>query len=199
MLADGLLVLIRLWHFGEEVFDEIVGSHGGQVPLELVHQKQFHLQQLLGPDRVVSVDAQLLGSQGNGLLHLRGHEHAGGPQQLQAALLQGLQGQEAVQVVHGQREDLLFALLLLTDLQHPGGHDFPHGWHNLLLHALEVRYGGRTGLLRLEHGSQHPVVEEIGVRVRAADGLHFAAQELVFHGAAVWGGLWSRLGSGGGC
>jgi hypothetical protein len=84
-------------------------------------------------------------------------------------------------------------------LQHPGGHDFPHGWHNLLLHALEVRYGGRTGLLRLEHGSQHPVVEEIGVRVRAADGLHFAAQELVFHGAAVWGGLWSRLGSGGGC
>lgn len=45
MLADGLLVLIRLWHFGEEVFDEIVGSHGGQVPLELVHQKQFHLLQ----------------------------------------------------------------------------------------------------------------------------------------------------------
>lgn len=45
MLADDLLVLIRLWHFGEEVFDEIVGSHGGQVPLELVHQKQFHLLQ----------------------------------------------------------------------------------------------------------------------------------------------------------
>lgn len=88
---------------------------------------------------------------------------------------------------------------VVSHLQHPGGYDFPHGWHNLLLHALEVRYRGRAGLLRLEHGSQHPVVEEIGVWVRAADGLHFAAQELVFHGAAAWGGLWSRLGSGGCC
>lgn len=48
MLADDLLVLIRLWHFGEEVFDEIVGSHGSQVPFELVHQKQFHLLQKMG-------------------------------------------------------------------------------------------------------------------------------------------------------
>lgn len=37
VLADDLLVFIRLWHFGEEMFDEIVGSHGGQVPFELVH------------------------------------------------------------------------------------------------------------------------------------------------------------------
>lgn len=48
MLADDLLVLICLWHFGEEVFDEIVGSHGSQVPFELVHQKQFHLLQKMG-------------------------------------------------------------------------------------------------------------------------------------------------------
>lgn len=80
-------------------------------------------QQFVGPDGVVSVDAQLLGRQRDGLLHLRGHEHAGGPQQLQAALFHGLQRQEAVQVVHGQREDLLLALLLLADLPGHGGRD----------------------------------------------------------------------------
>jgi hypothetical protein len=43
VLADDLFVLLGLWHFGEEVLNEIVRGHGRQVPLEFVHQKQFHL------------------------------------------------------------------------------------------------------------------------------------------------------------
>lgn len=43
MLADDLLVLLGHRHFREEVLDEIVRGHGGQVPLEFVHQQQFHL------------------------------------------------------------------------------------------------------------------------------------------------------------
>lgn len=76
-------------------------------------------------------------------------------------------------------------------LQHPGGHDLPHGRQDFLLHALEVGHGGRAGLLRLEHGPQHPIVEEVGIGVRPADGLHLAAQELVCHG---WGSA-RRLGA----
>lgn len=69
-------------------------------------------------------------------------------------------------------------------LQHPGGHDLPHGRQDLLLHTLEVGHRGRAGLLRLEHSPQHSVVEEVGIGVRPADGFHLAAQELVCHG---WG------------
>lgn len=74
-------------------------------------------QQLGGRDGVVGVDAELLRGQRDRLLQLGRQEHAGGSQDLQAALLGGLHRQEAVHVVHGQREDLLLAFLLLAHLR----------------------------------------------------------------------------------
>lgn len=73
-------------------------------------------QQLGGCDGVVGVDAEFLGTEWHCLLQLGCQEHADGPQQLQVALLGGFHRQEAVHVVHRQREDLLLTLLLLTDL-----------------------------------------------------------------------------------
>lgn len=76
-----------------------------------------HYQQLLRLDGVVGVNAQLLSRQRNGLFELGRQEHAHGPQKLKMGLRSWDSGQEAVQVIDGQREDLFFTLLLLTDLR----------------------------------------------------------------------------------
>lgn len=74
-------------------------------------------QQLLRLDGVVGVNAQFLCSQRDGLLEFGGQEHADSTQELQVGLGSRNPSQEAVQVIHGQREDLLLTLLFLTDLQ----------------------------------------------------------------------------------
>lgn len=76
-----------------------------------------HYQQLLRLDGVVSINAQLLCRQRDSLFELGGQEHAHSPQELQMGLRSWDPSQEAVQVIHGQREDLLFTLLFLADLQ----------------------------------------------------------------------------------
>lgn len=75
-----------------------------------------HYQQLLRLDGVVGVNAQLLRSQRAGLFEFGGQEHADSTQELQMGLWSRDPSQETVQVIHGQREDLFFALLFLTDL-----------------------------------------------------------------------------------
>lgn len=76
-----------------------------------------YYQQLLRLDGVVSINAQLLCGQRDGLFELGGQEHADSTQELQMGLRSWDPSQEAVQVIHGQREDLLLALLFLADLQ----------------------------------------------------------------------------------
>lgn len=80
-------------------------------------QGERHYQQLLGLHGVVSVNAQLLRRQRDGLFELRGQEHAHCAQELKMGLRSRDSGQEAVQIIHGQRKDFLFTLLFLTDLQ----------------------------------------------------------------------------------
>lgn len=74
-------------------------------------------QQFLGLDGVVGINAQLFCRQRDGLFELGGQEHANSTQELKVGLRSRNPSQEAVQVIHGQREDLLLTLLLLTDLQ----------------------------------------------------------------------------------
>ena len=97
-----------------------------------------HYQQLLRLDGIVGVNAQLLSGQRDGLFELGRQEHAHGPQQLQMGLRSWDSGQEAVQVIDGERKDLLFALLLLTDLRHK--------WDGVGVGGdLNIRKGGRKG------------------------------------------------------
>lgn len=45
MFTDDLLGVLCQRHFSEEMFNEIVGGHCGQIPFQLIHQQQLHLLQ----------------------------------------------------------------------------------------------------------------------------------------------------------
>ncbi len=123
-------------------------------------------------DAVVCVDDQVLSRQRRGLLELGCQEHADTAEQLELSLLDVDAGQEAVEVVDSQREDLRVALLLLAHLQHPVGDDLAHVRLHLRLQRGEVVKLGL--LLRLvflsgeDVGQDSGVLEEDGVLVAAA-------------------------------
>lgn len=75
-----------------------------------------HYQYLWDGDGVVRVDAELGGAQRNRFPEFGGQKHADGSQQLQSALLYGILGHVAVQIMNSQRKHLLFTLLILTHL-----------------------------------------------------------------------------------
>ena len=73
-------------------------------------------REILECDGAVGVDDEFLCRQRTRLLQLGRDEHTDGAQELQLRAVDGVDRQEAIHVVHRQREDFLLATLLLAHL-----------------------------------------------------------------------------------
>ncbi len=148
------------------------GKITNEIPIHFEHATiPFTHHDFLHRDAEVCVDDQLVRPEGDALLELGGQEQADGGQQLELSLGHGHAREEAVEVSHGQGEDLRVAALLLRHLQHPVGHDLPHVRLQLRLaeevvvvlplHLLPVHF---LVHVLLDEVGQHPVVlQEVGV------------------------------------
>lgn len=105
----------------ENLVEEVVRGDGGDVPPQPAQQQQLPRQHLLVGDGVVRVEDELVGGQRLRLLEFGSDEHGDGGDELEMLLLDGDLGQEPVEVVDGQREHVVFALLLFANLYWIGG------------------------------------------------------------------------------
>ena len=109
------------------------------------------------------------GGQGLVLPDLERHQEADRAQELELAAPDRADGEEAVEVVHGEAEDLGLRVAVLADLEHPVGDLPPQGrGADLRLDEGEVvgHRGQVAGLLPQERLQDAVVAEDNGVGVR---------------------------------
>lgn len=123
-------------------------------------EKQCAYHDVNGSEVSVRVFDQSVGGEGFVLSDLPADHEADGAEQLELRPADGADGQEAVEVVHGQAEHLGLRVLVLADLQHPVGDLLAHGGLDLGLDGREVpRVRDVLGFL-LEEGSEDAVIAE---------------------------------------
>ena len=102
-------------------------------------------------------------------------------------LADGDGAEDSVDIVHGQVEHFLMALLLLADVQHPIGNDLPHVGPDLCLNGLEIVSRGRgQAVLSVQDVLKDAGVEEDwvlgGPQLRWQDVHRLLAGQVVLHG-----------------
>ena len=163
--SEGVAVLPQHGHLFakverlEEHVNELVWHNAAHIPAELVHDEQLPLEQVLQADAVVRVVDEF----GGGELVRGGEfgadEKADGAEQLQVVDLDlSEDAHESVEDVHGCGVHFVRALLLLADLEHPGGE---LGAHLGLDCGAEVVADHCVVLLQRQHGGERSGVEFI--------------------------------------